>query len=53
MTTDAARSVWEELGTTPVINANGHVTVLGGSSISPSGQHGPGYRPADGGQDGG
>ena len=35
MTTDGTRSVWEELGTTPVINANGHVTVLGGSSISP------------------
>lgn len=28
-------SVWESLGVKPVINCNGHMTMLGGSSLSP------------------
>ena len=35
MTTDASRRVWENVGVKPVINGNGHVTVLGGSRLTP------------------
>lgn len=29
------RGVWDDLGVRPVINAAGHMTMLGGSSLSP------------------
>ena len=35
MTTDASKKVWENVGVKPVINGNGHVTVLGGATMSP------------------
>ena len=35
MTTDASKKVWENVGVKPVINGNGHVTVLGGARLSP------------------
>ena len=43
-TTVTAPSIYEEIGATPLINACGHKTVLGGSTPSPAGEGGDGAR---------